>query len=194
MPVKVVNLQTGKIEPSTEIVGLPVLQPFSTMEEYVSRWSYMEMVPRLLKLGIIINNRSHWILAPEDPCTMDPPCSNDDLDMSDYNSRLFAVDRMPLNYILSVDFIQQIQITQFHSAEICWDCEWVGRKEPGISPSGDCSTVLLTLKVPPWIVKSRQFSRAETLGTSALLRDGDVVPFTPRFLETCSHRERMILG
>ncbi len=80
----------------------------------------MEIVTRLLKLAIIsINNRSHWILAAEDPCTIDPPCSNDDLDMPDYNSRLFAVDRAPLDYIVFTDLVQQIQITQFHNAEIC---------------------------------------------------------------------------
>jgi hypothetical protein len=65
----------------------------------------MEIVTHLLKLGIIINNRSHWILAPKDPCPIGPPCSNDNLDMSDYNSRLFAVDRAPLDYILFVNFI-----------------------------------------------------------------------------------------
>jgi hypothetical protein len=69
---------------------------------------------------ITINSHSHRILATEDPCTIVRPYSNDNLDMSDYNSCLFAADRMPLDYIMFVDFIQQIQITQFHSSEICW--------------------------------------------------------------------------
>jgi hypothetical protein len=38
--------------------------------------------------------------------------------MPDDNSGPFAMDRAPLDYILFVDFIQQIQITQFHDAEI----------------------------------------------------------------------------
>jgi hypothetical protein len=80
----------------------------------------MEIMTRLLKLGIIINNCSHWILAPEDPCPIGPPCSNDNLEISNNHSRLFAADRVALNYIPFVDFIQQIQITQFHDAEICW--------------------------------------------------------------------------
>jgi hypothetical protein len=63
------------------------------------------MVTPLLKLGIIVNNRSHWILAPEDPCPIGPPCSNNDLEIPDKHSRLFAVDRAPLDYILFVDFI-----------------------------------------------------------------------------------------
>jgi hypothetical protein len=29
------------------------------------------------------------------------------------------VNRVPLDYIMFVNFIQQIQITQFHDAEIC---------------------------------------------------------------------------
>ncbi len=78
------------------------------------------MVPRLLKLGIIINNCSHWILAPEDPCTIHPPCSNDNLDMPDYSARPSVMDWALLDYIVFVNFIQQIQITQFHDAEIWW--------------------------------------------------------------------------
>jgi hypothetical protein len=80
----------------------------------------MEIVTCLLKLGIIINNRSHWILAPEDPCTIHPPCSNDNLDMPDYSARPSVMDRAPLDYIVFANLIQQIQITQFHNAEICW--------------------------------------------------------------------------
>jgi hypothetical protein len=38
MPVKVVNLQTGKIEPPTELVGLSALQQFSTTEEFANEW------------------------------------------------------------------------------------------------------------------------------------------------------------
>jgi hypothetical protein len=78
----------------------------------------MEIVTHLLKLGIIINDCSHWVLAPEDPCTIDHPSSNN-LEIPDKHSRLFAVDRAPLDYILFVDFIQEIQITQFHNTEIC---------------------------------------------------------------------------
>jgi hypothetical protein len=79
----------------------------------------MEMVPHLLKLGIIINNRSHRILAPEDLCTIHPPCSNDNLEIPDYSSRPSVMDRAPLDHIMFVDFIQKIQITQFHNTEIC---------------------------------------------------------------------------
>ncbi len=92
------------------------------------------MVAHLLKLGIIKNNRSHWILATKDPCTIDPSCSNDNLDMPDHHSRPFAVDRVPLNYIMSVDFIQQIQITQFHDAEICGTVNGLVGRNWGISP------------------------------------------------------------
>jgi hypothetical protein len=80
----------------------------------------METGTRLLKLAIIsINSRSHWILTAEDTGTIDPPSSNNDLNMPDHNSRLFAVDRVPLDYIVFANLVQQIQITQFHNAEIC---------------------------------------------------------------------------
>jgi hypothetical protein len=104
------------------------------MEEYVSQWLYMEIVTRLLKLGIIINNRSHWILAPEDPCPIGPPCSNDNLEIPNNHSRPFAVDRAPLDHILFVDFIQQIQITQFHDAEIYGTVNGLVGRNWGISP------------------------------------------------------------
>jgi hypothetical protein len=90
------------------------------MEEYVSQWLYMEIVTRLRKLAIIINNHSHWILATEDPCTIYPLCSNDNLDMPDYSARPSVMDRAPLDYIVFANLIQQVQITQFHNAEICW--------------------------------------------------------------------------
>jgi hypothetical protein len=77
------------------------------------------MVTHLLKLGVIINNRSHWVLATEDPCTIYPPCSNDDFDVPDQSSGPSAVNRAALDYVLFTDLVQKIQITQFHDTEIC---------------------------------------------------------------------------
>jgi hypothetical protein len=39
--------------------------------------------------------------------------------MPDYSSCPSVMDRAPLDYILFVNFIQEIQITQFHNTEIC---------------------------------------------------------------------------
>jgi hypothetical protein len=64
------------------------------------------MVTHLFKLAmIVINSRSHWVLATEDPCTIDPPYSNNDLDMPDHNSRLFVADS---DCILFANLIQKI--------------------------------------------------------------------------------------
>jgi hypothetical protein len=79
----------------------------------------MEMVTCLLKLGIVIHNCSHSILATEDLCTIDSPSSDNDLNMPGHDSRPFAMDRTALNYIMFANLIQKIQITQFHNAEIC---------------------------------------------------------------------------
>jgi hypothetical protein len=40
--------------------------------------------------------------------------------MPDYSSRPSVMDRALLDYIVFANLIQQIQVTQFHDAEICW--------------------------------------------------------------------------
>lgn len=79
----------------------------------------MERWACLLRLEIVINRRSHWVLDSDDPCAIDPPCSNNLLDVPD-NSRPLVVDSPPLDDIIFADLVQKIQIVQFHSTEICW--------------------------------------------------------------------------
>jgi hypothetical protein len=73
----------------------------------------MEMVTCLLKLGIVIHNRSHSILATEDLCTIDSPSSNNDLNMPGHDSRLFAMDRAALDYIMFANLIQKFKSPNF---------------------------------------------------------------------------------
>jgi hypothetical protein len=71
----------------------------------------------LFKLTVIRNNHSHWVLASEDPCTVDSSCSNDNPEYD--GSHPSAVNRVELDHILFVDLVQKIQITQIHRAKIC---------------------------------------------------------------------------
>jgi hypothetical protein len=55
-----------------------------------------------------------------DLCMIDPPRSNDSLGVPDHNSRPPAMDRVSLHYVIFPDLVQNIQVAQFHKAEICW--------------------------------------------------------------------------